>query len=1198
MTPSFPSANKQSLIEDIKTAVFAEFKSALSELKVEMNSKINTLSSEQKSLKHSISEIENNIKILTAENTKLNSELEELRRQFIAAKEYVEPPNPIKIEESKDTTSKKIVLHGLTENYYETEIELHERVINIFRNIINVNTAGYIEDLTRIGRRNDKRPLVIELLSKRLTRHLLQYKHMFKNTGLAISEYLDEDSLQQRKKMRESMFEARRNGKHAFIRNNKLIINGKEEKHFQEKRVNMKKTDNKQIPTITTKIQQEKSAEKQKSLLSTHTFEAICLSETWIPFLKAEFVKIPNYNFASAFYRKKHIHGGVAILLHDDIKYIERKDILDLSVEFIFECCSIELVQYDIILICIHRLDRNIEVFFKSLGKLLNKIKSKEPKKHIILGGDFNIDYLKPSPHLSKLIDLTMSHNLKQIVHNYTRIDRVLNTSKCIDHIYTNRKPFTAKVEEYGFSDHKGVIYTLNVNTHSTQEKKPRIIYKRLFNDKNVELFKTYLQKTDWNKIIKHGQDINLNYNNFLSEVKNILDKTIPVTRLKVKFKKQKSWLTKGLKTSCYHKRLLLQHLQESKRNPILKNHCKMYSKVLKKSINLSKRYNYICEMKTSTNKTKTMWAIVNKISGKTKPKQQKNMQLKINNNLTTNLPQLIANTFNDYFININSSSLNPVQTEINIEQQLNSIYLKPVDEHEVFKIIKNLKNKNSTGEDEIPPSLLKNCANEFTPPITLLINQSFETGKFPDLLKISIVRPIHKKGDEQLADNYRPIALLPAISKVFEKAMCSRLIGFLEKTNFFDDSQYGFRKKRSTILAVYNYTQQALDCINQKQSVVGILLDLSKAYDKVSYSLLLAKLYRAGIRGKAHEWFQSYLKNRTQYVQIEHYNETTNTIEKIRSTSRELQGSIPQGSVLGCILFLIYINELPKNLNIKCTMFADDISLLFHFNANEKNNCISKINSTLKTVQEWLNNNHLQINSKKTKVIQFHPPQKQPLSLNNIHIDQNQVHEVKTHNLLGIHLDSNLNWKEHVSKTKTKLTRFTYALNTIRNNTNVEAALSAYYAYAESWLRYGIILWGNSTNVHELFVMQKKCIRIIFRVKNRQSCRPYFKNNKILTLHSLFILELATFVRKNINRFTLKSSYITHNLRFKNNLKLPTTTMTLYHKSTYFTGIKIYNKIPETIKSEPKDHIFIQKLKSYLINKCYYSLNDFLNEK
>ncbi|KAI5643502.1 hypothetical protein NE865_04486 [Phthorimaea operculella] len=260
------AANKQSLIEEIKATVFAEFKSALSELKSEMNLKINTLSFDQKSLKHSISEIDKNINILNAENTKLKKELDDLRRQFLAAKEYVEP-NPKKIEESKNTTCKKIVLHGLTEDYYETEIELHDRVINIFRNILNVNTAGYIEDLTRIGRRNEKRPLVIELLSKRLARHLLQYKHIFKNTGLAISEYLDEDSLQQRKKMRQSMFEARRNGKHAIIRNNKLIIDGKVEKYFQEEQVNVEKSDNKHIPTIT-----PKNAEKQSNLSQNSSF--------------------------------------------------------------------------------------------------------------------------------------------------------------------------------------------------------------------------------------------------------------------------------------------------------------------------------------------------------------------------------------------------------------------------------------------------------------------------------------------------------------------------------------------------------------------------------------------------------------------------------------------------------------------------------------------------------------------------------------------------------------------------------------------------------------------------------------------------------------------------------------------------------------------------------------------------------------
>ncbi|KAI5636234.1 hypothetical protein NE865_11073 [Phthorimaea operculella] len=265
------AANKQSLIEEIKVSIFAEFKSALSELKAEINTKINTLSSDQNSLKNSISEIDKHINILTTENTQLKNELEEIRRQFSATKENVQQ-NPTKLDESKHTTCKKIVLHGLTEDYYETEIEVHDRVINIFRDIVNVNTAGYIEDLTRIGRKNEKRPLVIELLSKRLARHLLQYKHLFKNTGLAISEYLDKDSLQQRKKMRQTMFEARRNGKHAVIKNNKLIINGKEEEPVQEEQENMKMSDNKYVQYKTINVQQEKSTEKQSNPSQNNSF--------------------------------------------------------------------------------------------------------------------------------------------------------------------------------------------------------------------------------------------------------------------------------------------------------------------------------------------------------------------------------------------------------------------------------------------------------------------------------------------------------------------------------------------------------------------------------------------------------------------------------------------------------------------------------------------------------------------------------------------------------------------------------------------------------------------------------------------------------------------------------------------------------------------------------------------------------------
>ncbi|KAG6449746.1 hypothetical protein O3G_MSEX006201 [Manduca sexta] len=241
----------------------------------------------------------------------------------------------------------------------------------------------------------------------------------------------------------------------------------------------------------------------------------------------------------------------------------------------------------------------------------------------------------------------------------------------------------------------------------------------------------------------------------------------------------------------------------------------------------------------------------------------------------------------------------------------------------------------------------------------------------------------------------------------------------------------------------------------------------MTKAYDKVQFKILLNKLHGIGIRGKSHDWFKSYLQNRSQIVEIDNYNHATNEIQKIFSLSKNIHASIPQGSVIGCLLFLIYINDLPKILDWPCVLFADDISLLTscksHTNLNEK------ICNILSKTENWMTSHNLQLNYQKTKLITFHPPQKQPLNID-ISYKGTTLELVKNVTLLGLDIDSHINWKQHIQK----ISKFTYALYEIKKTTDVKTALSSYYAYAYSWLSYGVILWGNSTDAQILFTLQK----------------------------------------------------------------------------------------------------------------------------
>lgn len=609
--------------------------------------------------------------------------------------------------------------------------------------------------------------------------------------------------------------------------------------------------------------------------------------------------------------------------------------------------------------------------------------------------------------------------------------------------------------------------------------------------------------------------------------------------------------------------------------------------------------------MKKSTNKSKTMWKVINDRSNKNPGKSKQNLSLQINNTVITE-PKQIANTFNSFF---SSVGINPSQTGVPpsapqnkplglpaTNPSQNTMFLSPITPHETYKLIKNLKNKYSHGIDELPSSLLKACVDELTLPFYLLLNQSFEQGIFPDQLKRAVIKPIHKKDLKTDPNNYRPIALLPAVSKVFEKAMSNRVYSFCEKYKIFNDCQNGFRKKRSTTLAVYKYMQEVFNVLDRKEYAVGILLDMTKAYDKVLFEILLNKLYGVGIRGIAFEWFKSYLKNREQLVEIVHYNHKNNTIENVRSDTIKVNSSIPQGSVLGCLIFLIYINDLPKCIKEHCVCFADDVSLL----TSTKNsmNVHTKLTTMLQQTTDWMHTHNLELNLAKTKIMTFHPYQKPSLDLN-FSFHGTKLETVKEFTLLGIKIDTHINWQSHIMKLKSKLSSLTYALREIKKTTDLKTAIATYYANAHSRISYGIVLWGNSNAASDIFIMQKKFIRILANIEQLDSCKPYFIKFKILTMASVYIFEICKFVRNNPHLYKARQDIKTHiTLRHWNRLLLPKSRLQTHSSSTLPMSVIIYNKIQNQLDCEQNDKIFMAKLKLFLQNKSYYSIDEFLKDK
>ena len=515
--------------------------------------------------------------------------------------------------------------------------------------------------------------------------------------------------------------------------------------------------------------------------------------------------------------------------------------------------------------------------------------------------------------------------------------------------------------------------------------------------------------------------------------------------------------------------------------------------------------------------------------------------------------------------------------------------------------IINQLESK-STGPHSIPVNLLKLIPDLILVPLCKIISNSFSTGIFPDALKNSKVIPIHKGESTQVLNNYRPISLLSIFDKIIEKLMHKRLYSFLNEHNILFRNQFGFRKNNSTSFALIQITERIKETIDKKKYGCGIFIDLRKAFDTVNHEILLNKLQHYGIRGTAFNWFQSYLSNRKQFV---YHNGESSQLQCITS-------GVPQGSVLGPLLFLIYINDLPNISNVlEFYLFADDTNI--YYEADSPENLELIVNRELKQLRNWLIVNRLSLNIDKTNFIVFHPynkPLKQSITLK---INKKAILEKDHVKYLGILIDSTLTWRVHIENVSSKISKSIGLLYKIRPFVNTKLMKTLYYSLVYPHLIYAIEVWGSADDTHlnKLLILQKRIVRLITFSDKRLNdysflpSDPLFFKLEIHKIHEIFKLMMAKFIFNCLNEnnplnfhswYILTSQIHNHNTRSKfidvtnsintKTLFVPIARTTYYGlKSLKVQGPKMWNKLPPLLRNSNSIHDFIKKYKNILLN-------------
>ena len=947
--------------------------------------------------------------------------------------------------------------------------------------------------------------------------------------------------------------------------------------------------------------------------------EIISLQEIWsVP--DVNLFNLPGYQELVFKSRKSCKGGGIGFFIKKGLTFAVQNDLSSFH-ERIFEslCIDVDFKHgKKIRFVNIYRppgnhpvLDKSdqLNAFFVEFLGLISKLSKDNIESYILMDSNINLLDMSCNPVSSNLVDLCLSNGFFNLISKATRITH--HSFSLIDQIFTNSNStkFQSGVLLTDISDH---FFTFSSLCISKSVPKPKLKTSRNFNDESMNSFKVNLSSLNWDDLL-HFQDAELAFNSFWETFKSLFDMHFPVK--KVYFNKNvhkiQGFMTNGLLKSRRTKLKLFNFYISNPSEASLAEY-RQYRNIYNNLIRTSKRMYFEQNLDMHKNNPKKMWKFLNESVNRVVNRSNTMEKVSVEGNTISDSPK-IANAFNNFFSQIPTKIRNNIpNTQVSALSFLTnteSIFeLEPCDHFLIEEILNSLETKGTLDIDDISSSFLKKIASLISTPLAFIFNLSFSTGVFPSRLKVSRTVPIFKAGCKDVLNNYRPISCLPILSKVIEKIASKRLYNYLNINNLLYSHQYGFQYGKSTSLPIFHIVDYISKALNNNEFAVGVFLDLQKAFDVVDHGLLILKLKSLGVQGSSLKWFENYLKDRKQFVMIN---------GKFSESFKIINVGVPQGSILGPLLFLCFINDFHKSNSFFNVLFADDTTALCK--GHDLNILCNFVNLELQKLGTWLRANKLAINTEKTKVMIFHARGRIVPDVT-FKFDNNDVDCVSNSDLivplerisnkcktpafkiLGVYLDENLSFDYHFKITKSKIAKSLFSLKNAKNILPAYALKSLYFALIHPYFLYclPIISSTSQSNINLLYKQQKIAIRLISKSKFNAHTQPLFFSLSILPLPELIIHQRLIFMHSYVfsllppsfngmfstNRFLNGELY---NMRNMDDFFVPGVRTENLKRFPLYTFPTAWNSLSAEFKSINQRIMFKSSLKADLLGRLEY---------